>query len=326
MAVLCEFGYLPWGFTGFARQPGCRTVEGEIIKVLVRTGAVDDIGKAGFRSSSRTDKGVGAFQNYFTVITTVPGEELLRRLNSMIEGAYFYGVGVVEENFNPRHAVFREYVYYLDGNLIGTDIARFKEAIELFTGTHSFYSFTKKDRTKDEEYFRAEHTIEKITVKEVVQWGRHIVNGAKLNESKIHLSLPTSVQSGLDRRSRLQLDNVRGIAVPKRPIPLNLIEVTLKAEYFLYGQIRKMLKAALMAAKHKIEMTEIENALVSGSGIRRFPSHSPGGLFLKRVRLPDEVEAGIKRYDIPGEGMEKMIAEAAVELRALSVFRELINP
>jgi len=277
MAVLIEFGYLPKGFEGFARQPGGRTVEGEIIEVLVRTGAVQNIEEAGFSSSSRTDRGVGAFHNYFTVNSTVPGDELLRRLNSMIEGAYFYGVGGVNENFNPRHAVFREYVYYLDGNLIGTDMAGFKKALRLFTGTHSFYSFTKKDRTKDEEYFRAKHTIQDITVEESKQWGRY------------------------------------------------LIEVTFRAKYFLYGQIRKMLKAALMVAKHKIETTDIENALVPDSGTGRFPSHSPRGLYLKRVKLPDEVEQGMNRYDIPGDGIERMMAEASVELRILSVLSELIG-
>ncbi len=273
MAILIEFGYLPEGFEGFARQPGRRTVEGEIIEVLIRTGAVHSIEEAGFKSSSRTDRGVGAFQNYFMINSVVPGDELLRRLNSMIEGAYFYGVGDVDKNFNPRHAVFREYVYYIDGSVVGRSMVRFKEALKLFTGTHSFYSFTKKDRTKNEDYFRAEHKIDKITVEVSELWGR------------------------------------------------DMVEVTFRAEFFLYGQIRKMLKAALLAAKRKIGMTELEKALEPDSGTGRFPSHPPGGLFLKRVKLPDEVEDGIKRYDIPGEGIEKMMAEAAVELRALSAFR-----
>ena len=278
MSVLIEFGYLPRGFEGFARQPAGRTVEGEIIDVLVRTGAVEDIATAGFMSSSRTDRGVGAFQNYFMVRTPVPGTELLRRLNSMIEGAFFYGAGGVEKRFNPRHAVYREYVYYLDGNVVGPDLARFTEALGLFMGTHSFYSFTKKDRTRNEDYFRAEHTIGKITVEESELWGRH------------------------------------------------LIEVTLRAEFFLYGQIRKMLKAALMAARHRIEMADIEKALEPDNGMGRFPSHPPEGLFLKRVKLPDEVEAGIEKYGISGEGIERMMSEAAVEMRILSVLQGLVGP
>ena len=265
MAVLIEFGYLPHGFAGFARQPGIRTVEGEIIEVLVRTGAVQSLEEAGFKSSSRTDRGVGAFQNYFTINSMVPGDELLRRLNSMIEGAFFYGVRGVDNNFNPRHAVYREYVYYLDSSVVGPDMARFGEALKLFVGTHSFYSFTKKDRTKNEEYFRAEHTVQKIIVEESKQWGRY------------------------------------------------LIEVTIRAEYFLYGQIRKMIAAALMVARQKIEMEDIEKALEPDSRIGRFPSHPPEGLILKRVRLPDEVERSLRRYDIPGDGIERIMAEAAVE-------------
>ncbi len=278
MVALIEFGYLPGGFEGFAKQPDRRTVEGEVLQVLVRTGAVQDIGEAGFRSSSRTDRGVGAFQNYFTVSSHITGDELLRRLNSMIEGAYFYGAGDIDKSFNPRHAVFREYVYYLDSRIVGRDMAKFYEALELFTGTHSFYSFTKKDRTKDEDYFRADHTVQKITVEELDQCGRL------------------------------------------------LLEVTFKAEFFLYGQIRKMMAAALMAAKRKIDTADIEKALLPDSGFERFPSHSPRGLLLKRVNLPERVEAGIKRYDIPGEGIERMIAEAAVETKVLSVLSEIIGP
>ena len=166
MAVLIEFGYIPEGFTGFARQPHERTVEGEILRVLTDTGALGNRNLAGFRTSSRTDKGVGAFQNYCVLETQVPPEELVRRLNSMIEGVIFFGAGTVADDFNPRHAIYREYVYFLPKELIGNDIEGFRQALSLFQGTHNFHNFTKKDRTRSEDYFRKERAVDLIRVEE----------------------------------------------------------------------------------------------------------------------------------------------------------------
>ena len=175
MAVLIEFGYLPMGFHGYAEQPGERTVEGEIFRVLETTGAIDNLERNRPRSSSRTDRGVGALSNFISVRSSTPPVEIMRRLNSMIQGAYFYRYGSVDDSFNPRAALYREYVFFLLPHAIGGDMARFKEAVSCFRGTHCFHNFSKKDRTLPETVTRKERTVDLIEVKEPVDGRQGIV-------------------------------------------------------------------------------------------------------------------------------------------------------
>lgn len=275
MAVLIEFGYLPEGFAGYARQPHERTVEGEILRALTGTGAFGD--QAGIRTSSRTDRGVGAFQNYFVCDTHVPGEELVRRLDSMIKGAFFFGAGTVEDDFNPRHAIYREYVFFLPKALIGDSIETFRQALSLFRGTHNFRNFTKKDRTKSDDYFRKERTMDQIRAE---------------NTSR----------NGTD-----------------------ILTVTFRANFFLYQQIRKIMAAAVMVTNGKLELGNLKAAMEPGAPERRFPSFPARGLFLARVKLPREIEAGIERFSYCGDGLLEKVDEAALRFHAVSGFMESVR-
>lgn len=277
MAVIIEFGYLPCGFSGFARQPKKRTVEGEIIRVLTLTDAITSAKDSGFKSSSRTDKGVGAFQNYMVVRTRVVPKEILRRLNSMIDGGFFVGAGEIGDDFNPRHALYREYVYYLSKREVGENMSEFRRALSLFQGTHCFYNFTKRDRTKSEEYFKRELTLEPIVIEERSLLGEEI------------------------------------------------LIISFRSRFFLYRQVRKILSAALMVANNKISSKVIEEALMPGAEKKIFPSHSPDGLYLKRVKLSDEIEMNIRKYPVLNDGMEGTIRDLAVKFLVTSHLLEKIT-
>ena len=58
-----KFGYDGATFHGLARQPGLRTIEGEVVKALSGAYAVRDIRTSRFQSASRTDRGVSALGN-----------------------------------------------------------------------------------------------------------------------------------------------------------------------------------------------------------------------------------------------------------------------
>lgn len=259
MAVLIGFGYLPEGFSGFARQPEGRTVEGEILRVLIDTGAVESGAEARLLSSSRTDRGVGALLNYASFWSGLPVPELIRRLNPMIDGCFFYKGCTVDDSFDPRTALYREYVYYLYPETVGGDIKVFGEAILLFRGTHVFHSFSKRDRSRDDEFTRCPRAVSEIDV-----------NTQIIGEEVI-------------------------------------LRLTFKARSFLYGQIRKMVAAAAMAARGKIEKDDIIDALASGTDRGRFPSHPPEGLYLLRVGLPEEVEGRLKWYPAETERLRGMM-------------------
>lgn len=134
---------------GFARQPGLRTVEGEIIRVLQETELIEDPRRAKFRVASRTDKGVSALGN---VIAFDSIREIklwnLYDLNKYLEGIWFYGLKKVSPNFYPRHARMRWYRYYLHVEE-DFDIEKLLETCTLFTGEHNFRNFAKLEGKKN---------------------------------------------------------------------------------------------------------------------------------------------------------------------------------
>jgi len=166
----------------------------------------------------------------------------------MIEGAYFYRYGPVDDSFNPRAAMYREYVFFLLPHAIGGDMVRFKEAVSCFRGTHCFHNFSKKDRTLPETATRKERTVDLVEV-------------------------------------RGPVDGRQGI-----------VEVLIRARSFLYGQVRKMVGAAVKVARGEVDISELEEALSPGSPEGRFPSYPPGGLYLYKVKLAPDIEKALKRY------------------------------
>ena len=60
MYIAIKFAYDGRNFYGYARQPKLKTVEGELIKSLIKKEIIENTKKSCFRSASRTDKGVSA--------------------------------------------------------------------------------------------------------------------------------------------------------------------------------------------------------------------------------------------------------------------------
>ena len=141
MRYALKFGYLGKNFSGYARQPNLRTVEGEIIKALKKTKIIEDEKNARFQSASRTDKGVSAIGNVLSIHTEFRKDEILGALNAHLNEIWFYGISQVDDGFNPRYAKQRWYRYYLlDQELNERNI---REIAKIFVGTHNFSNFAK---------------------------------------------------------------------------------------------------------------------------------------------------------------------------------------
>jgi len=136
--VALKFGYDGRKFSGSQRQPGKRTVEGEIISTLEEFTEFEN-----FKSAGRTDAGVSALGAVISFDTKFPVEKLVRSLNARVKDIWFYGYKIVKEDFNPRHALQRHYRYYLRENRQNYDIL--KEVALLFVGEHDFRNFSKYD-------------------------------------------------------------------------------------------------------------------------------------------------------------------------------------
>jgi len=139
MRVAIKVGYDGSHFSGFAMQPGKKTVEGEIIKRLKKTNIIKGRKEAKFQYAARTDKGVSAFGN--VIAFNCRGNAI--RVMKGLKNIWVFGYAEVDEKFNPRYCRTKIYRYYLPAKKI--DIRKMKEAAGLFVGEHDFSYFARVD-------------------------------------------------------------------------------------------------------------------------------------------------------------------------------------
>jgi len=147
MRVVIKFAYDGRKFNGYARQPSLKTVEGELIKSLVKYGFIEDTKESFFRSASRADKDVSALGNVVAFNTDSSKKHLLQILSNEFSSILVYGIKDVEQDFNPRYAKLRHYRYYLPTTNL--DIEKIISTSACFTGEHNFSNFARLESFKD---------------------------------------------------------------------------------------------------------------------------------------------------------------------------------
>ncbi len=137
MRYAFKIAYFGENFHGSQYQPDVRTVEGEILKALERLG----VANPRIKSAGRTDAGVHAFGQ---VIAFDSEEKIFpRMLNSELpEDIVSWAWAKVSEDFDPRRAKSRVYVYVMYGT--DYDISSMRKAVKELIGVHDFSNFTKK--------------------------------------------------------------------------------------------------------------------------------------------------------------------------------------
>ncbi len=126
------------------------TVEGSIRSALVKIGAIGEEDKIAF--SSRTDAGVSALGNVFSLDTDFDRDELLKALAANLDGIWPWGIGAMRQEQNVRWADGRWYRYHLppepldDGSII-----RITNALSAFVGRHDFRHLCKLEAEKNTE-------------------------------------------------------------------------------------------------------------------------------------------------------------------------------
>jgi tRNA pseudouridine38-40 synthase len=147
MRVALKFAYDGLGCSGYARQPGQKTVEAEMLRLLSKQGVLCDARQSKFRTASRTDRGVSALGNVCAFDTELSKDEIFASLPLDSSMIFIYGAQEVEPDFYPRHAKRREYRYYL--RRAGLDVDAVLSAAGLFTGEHNFQNFARVEPLKD---------------------------------------------------------------------------------------------------------------------------------------------------------------------------------
>ncbi len=131
--------YFGDGFHGLVRQPGLRTVEGELLSVLSDLGYLNP-SDARSMFAGRTDKGVSALQNVWAVNLIRP--PVLGQINAELEGIFLYGYVRVDDSFNPLRSARKKWYRYVFPRRFGRrDLERMRRAAEILTGEHDFSSF-----------------------------------------------------------------------------------------------------------------------------------------------------------------------------------------
>lgn len=147
MRIALKFAYDGTCFSGYARQPGQRTIEQTFLDRLLEQRIFDDARISCFRTASRTDRGVSALGNVCAFDTRCSKDKILTRLPDDSSELFVYGIQEVPSGFYPRHAKRRHYRYYL--RKTGLDIDRVLSSAELFTGEHDFQNFARVEPLKN---------------------------------------------------------------------------------------------------------------------------------------------------------------------------------
>jgi len=148
--VALRVAYDGTAFQGSQRQPHVRTVEGDLLTVLGRIGAVADAQAAAFEAAGRTDAGVSAAGNVFAFDTAFRGDELARAANAYLRDAWVLARAEVADGWSPRRAArSRTYVYAAAIDEIDADAGRAQAAFALFEGEHDFGAFARMEAGRD---------------------------------------------------------------------------------------------------------------------------------------------------------------------------------
>lgn len=140
--VALKIAYIGTGFRGFQRQIDVPTVEGEIIKALIKTKHIEDPLKSAFSISGRTDKGVHSLGN--VVAFNTEKEVIINEVNNLLpREVQIIGKTLANFGFKPRNAL-RRYYRYVMADFHGLDIKEMEQAARNLVGTHNFINFSKR--------------------------------------------------------------------------------------------------------------------------------------------------------------------------------------
>jgi tRNA pseudouridine38-40 synthase len=141
MRFAIKFAYDGRNFHGYARQLKLQTIEGNLIRFLVKKGIIEDTKESVFRSASRTDKNVSALANVASFNSDMTQKNIFQIIVNEPSPILFYGIKTVGPDFNPRYANMRHYRYYLKKEKLDFDIILKTSAS--FTGEHDFSNFIR---------------------------------------------------------------------------------------------------------------------------------------------------------------------------------------
>lgn len=178
MRYFMTFSYDGTAYRGYQKQPGEKTIQEEIEKILTKINSEKNVS---ISATGRTDAGVHALNQkaHFDLEHDVEEEKLRDSLNKMLpDDIYVKRIEKVSKNFHARFDVkAKEYIYKinigeynpLERNYVyqynkRLDVSEMERALKYLEGEHNFKSFTKMNSEKD-DYVRT--IIQATLIREV---------------------------------------------------------------------------------------------------------------------------------------------------------------
>ena len=208
-------------FAGFQVQPGLRTVQGELERVLARICGGTRVKVDG---AGRTDAGVHAAGQViaFTYDGRLARDELQEALNGLLPADVSVGrLRRVGDRFQPRYrARHREYRYriwngtrsplrerYAYGVREPLDIERMREAAQVFVGEHDFTAFGGKD-------VQPVRTVSRVEVRRQAQMITIVVVGDAFLRGMVRRMTAALIRVG---KGKAEVEDVRAALAVQRP-------------------------------------------------------------------------------------------------------------
>ena len=143
--VFLKVFYDGTGYYGSQRQPGLRTVEGELLEAFNRI----QVNPVELNFSGRTDRGVHSIGQTvaITLRREVDEEKLVLRLNEELpHDIAVWGFRMVNFEWHPRYSSVRRSYIYVDKN---AHVEGLNKVMRIFEGTHNFSCFSIVGRWQD---------------------------------------------------------------------------------------------------------------------------------------------------------------------------------
>lgn len=217
---------------GLAKQKETdNTVEGLVCEALRRVRLIPQDGPHNFGRCGRTDKGVSALGNAFSLTVRascaadaspqLPPLDYCNMLNNVLPATIrIVGFAYVDDAFDARFScVSRTYRYYFCHR--GLNLAAMQEAAAFFLGTHSFRNFCKMDVVNVSNFTRTVHAVgihQSADLPELISYFEIRANSFLYHQIRCTMEVLFLVGRGLEKPSVVQELLVRGDCKPTYPL------------------------------------------------------------------------------------------------------------
>ena len=252
-----DFGYDGTDFNGFAKQPGLRTVQSELLKAIELIFG-KDAKDFGMRVAGRTDAGVHA-QHQVAHIDLSPAQlkrigrnpDVAGRINTALPtDIRVYSFALAPSGFDARYsAAFRRYRYRIADRAAWLDPLQVRYVLEL-----------KLD---------LDLKLMRLAAKEMV--GLHDF-GAFCRP----------------REGATTVRRLRHIKITRNKLMGNLIEIELLGDAFCHNMVRSLVGALVAVGRGRASVLEVRDRIKSANRVGSFKVLGPQGLSLIEVGYPKD--------------------------------------